>query len=108
MPTSKPESLGTAEFLKLRAATVLAAQGKSRCIYCKKIDDQSNQIVTTFAGNVLLSVCPTCVRGHIRIEAKNGQIEVRVCEEKPRIVLCSNLASVKGLSLAKPKPKRTF
>jgi hypothetical protein len=105
---SKAERLNTAEFLKIRDATLLASKGKGRCICCKKIADQTEQIVTTFAGNVLLSICPTCIKGHIRIEARDGKISVRLREEKPRIVLCSSLSSVKGLSLAKPKPKRIF
>jgi len=88
---------------ELRDATTLAYQGMYKCRMCHKIAPQGDGVVISFAGNVLLAVCPECITGPIILRRDGGYIHIDMPKPKDnRVILTSGLATSQGLVTARP------
>lgn len=107
--TNKPvQSLDAASLQARRMmedATRLAAKGQYRCRVCGVVDKQENGVIVAFAGNILLALCPGCIKGPIMISRNSRGIMVQMANpKKSNIVLASDLSNVeRHLKVAKPK-----
>lgn len=86
----------------------LAAAGKYRCKSCGRIDVQERGLIFAFAGNILLAVCPGCIKGPIIVNRHDsGSISIQMQRpSESKIVLASSMREVDDLKLATPKVEK--
>lgn len=87
-------------------ATRIAAQGKYKCRSCGKIAAQEEGLIVAMLGNVLLSVCPGCIQGHIIISREGSSIRIEMPRPSDnRVILASDLSS-HGICAANPSVEK--
>lgn len=111
MQESKVQSLAPRDLeahRKCQDATRLAAQGKYRCHTCNKVDEIQEGVIIAYLGNILLSICPGCITGPIRIDRSDTKIKVIMPRaEDSSIILASDLSRIDEVVAAKPQVIRT-
>lgn len=113
-PTQKPKGhVGVSDLdiqaqLRFREQLKLQTQGKYRCMECNKIGPQSEALVTSFLGNILMALCPGCIKGPVVVQRQGNNLLVqhmRPNTEK-RIIPATQMPRNPDLNIAKPQVEK--